>query len=123
MKLRGLIWWIDRWRQSASYQDLTLEEQGAYRNLLDEAWLRGGTLPANDRVLARASGDPTRWKTVKKRVLKRFKKCRNGWHHDTLDQVLHTTQLRAERQRRFRAKNVTRSITDGITRVRSGSGS
>ena len=65
MKLRGMTWWIDRWRQSTAFIDLTLEEQGAYRNLCEEAWLRGGAIPNDPRVLARASGDAVRWPKLK----------------------------------------------------------
>jgi uncharacterized protein YdaU (DUF1376 family) len=102
MRVRALYWWIDRWRRSTAYNDMTLEEQGAYRNLLDEAALRGGALPLDERAIAKASGDATRWKKVKKTVMKRFTKTRDGWHNETLDKVLQETNLRAERQRRWR---------------------
>lgn len=68
--------------------DMTLEEQGAYRNLLDEAHLRGGPLPNNERMLAKACGDATAWDRVKTVVLARFYLHADGcWHNDTLDQV------------------------------------
>jgi uncharacterized protein YdaU (DUF1376 family) len=82
------MWWIDRWRKSTAFTDMTLEQQAAYRNLLDEATLRGGAIPNDDRILARACGDPTRWKRIKPIVLKRFKLGADGWHNETLDQVL-----------------------------------
>jgi hypothetical protein len=66
-KRTGLMWWIDRWRKSTAFTDLTLEEQGAYRNLLDEGALRGGAIPDDERVLAKASGDALRWSEVKAR--------------------------------------------------------
>jgi len=69
MKVRALYWWIDRWRKSTAYTDMSLEEQAAYRNLLDEAALRGGALPFNERALAKASGDATRWHKVRKVVI------------------------------------------------------
>ena len=43
--MRAAWWWIDRWRKSTAYTDMTAEEQGVYRNLLDELWLRDGVLP------------------------------------------------------------------------------
>jgi len=103
MKVRALYWWIDRWRKSTAYTDMSLEEQAAYRNLLDEAALRGGALPFNERALAKASGDATRWHKVRKVVMNRFTKHDDGWHNETLDQVLKETHSRAERARHARA--------------------
>ena len=99
MRVRGLFWWIDRWRRSTAYMDMSLEEQAAYRNLLDEAALRGGALPANERTLAKASGDATRWPKVRKAVMQKFTKHDDGWHNETLDEVLRETHRRAQRQR------------------------
>ena len=44
-----------------AYIDMTLEEQAAYRNLLDEASLRGGPVPNDDAILAKASAATRRW--------------------------------------------------------------
>lgn len=103
MRLTGLWWWIDRWRKSTAYTDMTLEEQGAYRNLLDEASLRGGPLPNNERVLAKACGDATRWADIRRVVLSRFKLTPDGWRNETLDSVLHESERRAKKQRAYRA--------------------
>jgi uncharacterized protein YdaU (DUF1376 family) len=104
MKLNGLTWWIDRWRKSTAYTDMTLEQQGAYRNLLDEAWLRGGPLPLDDRVLAKASGDARRWPKVRGAVLKRFTKTDEGWRNATLDDVLRRSTRNALKQHDYRER-------------------
>jgi uncharacterized protein YdaU (DUF1376 family) len=83
---------------------MTLEEQGAYRNLLDEAWLRGGPLPDDERILAKASGDAKRWARVKDAVMKRFTKNGDGWRNDTLDQVLQQSTRRAANQKNYRKR-------------------
>jgi uncharacterized protein YdaU (DUF1376 family) len=101
--MTGLWWWIDRWRTSAAYRAMTLEEQGAYRNLLDEAYLGGGVVPNNERILARACGDPRRWPKVRDAVLAKFVLTPDGWRNQTLDAVLQESQLRADKQRAFRA--------------------
>lgn len=116
VKLRGLIWWIDRWRQSSAFMQMTLEEQGAYRNLLDEAYLRGGVLPDDDRMLAKACGDATLWPQLKKRLLKWFHKTPDGWRNDTLDKVIHDTQTRARKQRDYRARVAREAVTASVTR-------
>lgn len=99
--LTGLWWWIDRWRKSSAYMDMTLEQQGAYRNLLDEATLRGGALPNDERILGKACGDAKRWSKVRGVVLARFTLKPDGWHHETLDEVL----LRSEEIRTTRANS------------------
>jgi Uncharacterized protein conserved in bacteria len=104
MGLNGLMWWIDRWRKSTAYIDMTLEEQGAYRNLLDEACLRGGPIPNDERVLARACGDVMAWKRVKAAVLAHFTLTPDGYRNETLDDVVRKTQLRIDKQKRYRNK-------------------
>lgn len=104
MKLTGLTWWIDRWRKSTAYTDLTLEEQGAYRNLLDEAWLRGGPLPTSEEVLAKACGDPRRWRKVRPQVMTRFRLTADGWRNETLDRILQEATRSAVKQRAYRAR-------------------
>lgn len=74
----GLWWWIDRYRKSTAYTDMTLAEQGAYRNLLDEQRLRGGLLPNDERILAKVCGDALEWPKVRKRVLERFEVTTDG---------------------------------------------
>lgn len=98
----ALWWWIDRWRKSTAYTDMTLEEQGAYRNLLDEATLRGGALPTDERILAKASGDALAWSRVRDAVMARFTLSAEGWRNETLDSVLHQAERRSEKQRRYR---------------------
>jgi len=103
--MRGLWWWIDRWRKSTAYTDLTLAEQGAYRNLLDEATLRGGTLPNDDRILGKACGDALAWRKVKAAVLARFTLGPdNQWRHETLTEVLLQSSRRAQNQASWRSK-------------------
>jgi uncharacterized protein YdaU (DUF1376 family) len=100
MKPTGLFWWIDRWRKSSAYMDMTVEQQGAYRNLLDEAHLRGGPLPNDERILAKACGDALIWDRVRVAVMARFDLRDDGWHNDTLDEVYRRTmQLSAARSK------------------------
>ena len=102
--MNALWWWIDRWRKSTAYTDMTLEEQGAYRNLLDEATLRSGTLPDNERVLAKACGDAKVWRRLRAVVLARFDLRADGWHNETLDGVLAQSKRRAKNQANYRQR-------------------
>lgn len=104
MQLMALWWWIDRWRKSSAYMDMTLEEQGAYRNLLDEAHLRGGVLPTDERILAKACGDALAWKRVRPAVMARFVLADDGWHNVTLDSILKESMRRATNQANYRAR-------------------
>lgn len=110
-KMRAAWWWIDRWRKSTAYTDMTLAEQGAYRNLLDELWLRGGALPNDERILAKICGDPWGWKKVRENVLARFSLTPEGWRNETHDEVSAQSNAFHERQRekgRRRAATATR---------------
>jgi uncharacterized protein YdaU (DUF1376 family) len=114
--MTGLWWWIDRWRTSAAFREMTLEEQGAYRNLLDEASLNGGVLSRDERVLAKACGDATRWPEVRPNVLKKFYLTPEGWRNPALDGVLHETQRRQAKQAAYRAGHGGRGNATGNDR-------
>ncbi len=117
VKLTGLIWWIPQWRQSSAFMQMTLAEQGGYRNMLDEAFLRGGVLPDDERILARACGDELLWPDIRDRVLRWFTLTGDGWRNDTLDQVIYQAQRRARNQRAYRAR-----LTDNGAGHRRGNG-
>lgn len=110
--MRAAWWWVDRWRKSTAYTDMTLAEQGAYRNLLDELWLRDGVLPNDERILGKVSGDALAWPEVKDKVLSYFELREDGWHNPTHDEIQAESQKRAERQKRYRngQRNVTRNV-------------
>jgi uncharacterized protein YdaU (DUF1376 family) len=108
--MRGLIWWIDRWRGSSAYIDLTVEQQGMYRNLLDECCLRDGGIPNDDRVLAKASGDPARWPKMRKAVMKRFTLVDGVWRNGVLDHVVTQATRNARRQAAYRARKKAADI-------------
>lgn len=109
MRLTAMFWWIDRWRKSSAYMDMTLEEQGAYRNLLDEAHLRGGPLPNDERILAKACGDAIAWPRIQIAVMARFELRPDGWHNDTLDRILKESVRRAENQANYRNRKDNKS--------------
>jgi len=102
--MRGLMFWCDRWLSSDAFLSMELEEQAAYLNLLFAACLRGGALPDNDRLLAKASGDATRWPKLRKVVLKRFVLKDGNWTNKTLTAVMTESARRADAQARYRQK-------------------
>ena len=103
-KMLALWWWIDRWRKSTAYTDMSLEEQGAYRNLIDEATLRGGALPVDERILAKACGDATKWRRVRENVLERFVVVDGVYRNETLDEVLRQSERRRTNQSNYRKR-------------------
>ena len=111
MKFDGLMWWISRWRRSTAYVVMSLEAQAGYRNLLDEATLRGGPIPNDENVLAKACGDPRRWPKIRTVVMKRFTLTPDGWRNETLDQVLKASTKRMQNAARMRHKRVHNSRT------------
>lgn len=102
--MRAAWWWIDRWRTSSAYMALSLAEQGAYRNLLDELWLRDGLLPGNDRFLAMASGAGSEWESVKAGVMAQFYEVPGGWRNKTHDEVMEESKRRSQKQARYRER-------------------
>jgi uncharacterized protein YdaU (DUF1376 family) len=84
---------------------MSLEEQGAYRNVLDEATLRGGPIPDDDDLLARACGDARKWRKVRAAVMSHFSLQADGWRHETVDEVLRESKRRAEKQRNYRDRH------------------
>lgn len=114
-RMTGIWWWIDRWRKSTAFTDMTLEEQGAYRNLIDEVTLRDGPLPNDERILAKASGDARRWPKVRRRVLSHFTLGPDGcWHNATADEVrAKTREISDARSAAGQAGAQARWQTDG----------
>lgn len=103
--MRAAWWWIDRWRKSTAYTDMTAEEQGLYRNLLDEVWHRDdGIIPDDPRILANVSGDVAAWKRSGKKVLRWMKKVDGGWTNETALEVQHQSVRRSDKQRAYRER-------------------
>ena len=98
MKLRGALWWIDRWRSSSAYMDLSAEAQGLYRNLCDEVWLRDGNV-IPEGSLARASGFPELWKKHRVAILAHMTEQGGGWTSATALEVIKQSEDLRERQR------------------------
>lgn len=121
--MKASWWWIDRWRKSTAYTDMTLAEQGAYRNLLDELWLRDGLLPVDERILGKVSGDAVEWPNVRVKVLSRFRLTPDGWRNDTHDDIAAESRRLAEKQKRYRSRagNVAGNVTGDVTRSPSPS--
>ncbi len=83
--MRIVSWFVDRWRKSTAYTDMTLAEQGAYRNLIDECHIRpNGAIPDDERILGRAAGDEKEWPRVRAAVMAHFNLTPEGWRHETV---------------------------------------
>jgi len=120
--VRAAFWWIDRWRQSQAYMDMTAEEQGLARNLWDELWLRKDhVIPDDQRILARVSGDPEAWSRSGPKVLRWMKRVDGGWTNDTALEIIEQSENRAEKQRRYRNKQRNETGNDGYNNARSPS--
>src|SRR4030095_7540453 len=115
MRFTGLWWWIDRWRKSTAYTDMTLEQQAAYRNLLDEATLRGGVSPNNERIVAKSCGDQMAWRRVRRIVLAKFSLDADGnLRNATLDEIL--SRSRAIKNARISAGSQGAAVRWGLER-------
>ncbi len=95
--MRAAWWWVDRWRKSTGYTDLSAEAQGVYRNLLDELWLRDGVLPKDEKILRKIGGDWEAWERVRDVVMARFYETADGFRNATHDEVASRSVLQAEK--------------------------
>lgn len=121
-QMRAAWWWIDRWRQSSAYRDLTPEQKGMYRDLLDEVWLRDDhVIPDDDRVMGLIVGDPERWRVLRESILCRFTRTEGGWTHDTAMEVIAQSKTRADRQKRYRDSRRNADRNEGHNGGRSPS--
>jgi uncharacterized protein YdaU (DUF1376 family) len=111
--MRAAWWWLDRWRKSSAYRDLTPEQKGMYRDLLDEVWLReGGVIPDDDRVLGLIVGDPERWKVLRESILSRFRRVKGGWTNDTAQEVMAQAKRRRDNQKAYRDRLQSNNKSD-----------
>jgi uncharacterized protein YdaU (DUF1376 family) len=77
--LAMLPWYPRDWRASSSRALMSSLARGVYRELLDAAWLEGGSLPADEPSLVALSGcTPAEWRKVGSIVLTRFEICEDG---------------------------------------------
>ena len=73
-------WYPRDWLSSEARAVLTPAGRSAYRDLLDAAWLAGGRLRDDDRVMQGLSGlSPGEWAAVREDVLRYFPVSEPGW--------------------------------------------
>ena len=124
--MRAAWWWIDRWRFSTAYREMSLAEQGAYRNLLDECWIRQGPLPVDETELAHICGRAKDWPKVREAVLAHFVKDATGWHNLTVEKIIRESNRKARNQARYRGSMAAReslstgNVTGNVTGNKSG---
>ena len=59
--LAGELFWVDRWQGSRGFL-LPMEARGVYREMLSQAWIRGGRLPTDHEAIRRVIGaTETEW--------------------------------------------------------------
>ena len=102
--MRAAWWWVDRWRCSSAYRDMGPAEQGVYRNLLDELWLRDGLLPDDESVLARISCSGALWPSLREKILAHFQRVPGGYRNETHDRVQAESERKARNSRAYRAR-------------------
>jgi hypothetical protein len=98
------VHFTSRWRHSTAYTDLPAEAQGLLLNLLFEIQRRGGSIPADDRILSNVSGDASAWGRNKDTVLKFLTKTPDGYRSTMIDSLVNDVGSNAVRQRRHRER-------------------
>lgn len=86
-KLRGEMFWTDRWLSSSAYL-LRIEARGLYREMLTRAWTLGGYLPAEPALIRKAIGcDEDEWERSWPKIKRYWTKTEDG------TQIFNSTQL------------------------------
>lgn len=85
MKMMAEWFWVDRWMGSSAFL-LPMEARGVYREMLSQAWRRGGRLPADHDSIKRAIGaSDEEW-------VRSWPKVEKFWRVDG-DSLVNETQL------------------------------
>ena len=94
-------WWPNRWAGSTAAKMMSLEERGAYHELLDWQWQGRGYLPGDPVLIARLCGfDPTLYPAV----LKQFPLTDDGRRSNPVLLQIWETQIRRHKNRSDSAK-------------------
>ena len=102
--MRGVWWWLDRWRASKSKARFTAEQKGCARELWDALWdTPERIVPDDDRMIGIGIvGDPEAWARQRDTVLSSWRSVRrgdraapwaepaseDGWTHDVALEVI-----------------------------------
>src|SRR5262245_11707595 len=110
-KLTAEWFWIDRWVGSRGFL-LPMEARGIYREMLTQAWRRGGQLPNDHQAIRRAIGATVgEWRRSWPLISKFWRVDGDVMVNDTQVQVYRETVTRQERAaRRARDAAVTRKL-------------
>ena len=95
-KLMAEWFWTDRWMGSRAFL-LPLEARGLYREMLTQAWRRGGLLPNDPEAIRRATGATKgEWRRAWPLVKPFWRVEGNCLINDTQREVYRMAKVRAE---------------------------
>lgn len=96
-KLLAEWFWTDRWMGSSGFL-LPLEARGLYREMLTQAWHRGGRLPRDHEGIQRACGvTRAEWKRAWPAVSRYWREDGDGLVNDTQLEVLEEARVAVRR--------------------------
>lgn len=94
-------WYVGDWRRDTAH--LSATESGAYREIIDECWVRGGAVTDSDRELWRiARADSIdHWRKDLRPVIAEFFSIEDGvWRHKRVDEELAKAAAQREAKRK-----------------------
>lgn len=103
-KLLGEFFWTDRWVGSSAFL-LPIEARGLYREMLTQAWMRGGSLPADPAQIMRAVGcSQEEWDRCWPLVKKYWRKNGSTISNDTQREIMEGSKTLSKRRANAGAK-------------------
>jgi uncharacterized protein YdaU (DUF1376 family) len=96
-KLLAEWFWIDRWVGSTGFL-LPMEARGVYREMLTQAWRRGGRLPNDHETIRRAIGATVgEWRRAWPVVKKFWRVDGDGLVNDTQLEIYASAKKRSDK--------------------------
>lgn len=118
-KLLAEWFWVDRWMGSSAFL-LPLEVRGLYREMLSQAWRRGGSLPNDPEAIQRAVGCTAKeWARAWPRV-QRFWQIDGAVMFNVTQREVYTEALKAVDRTSSRASTAARARWDRQAKPGSG---
>ena len=106
-------WYIGDWRRDTAH--LSAAERGAYREIIDECWLRGGSVTDSDAELWRvaAADSIDHWRNTLRPAVARFFTIEDGaWRHKRVtEELAKAAKLKQNRRRQTEAARTAKART------------
>lgn len=108
--------------------DITRDDEGGLRLIIDALWVRDGKVPDNDLLLQRITkcNDQCEWLALKERLIRFFKIANGFWRNKRVDEELRIVHKRSKSasenaNKRWQHKKKTNNADASVSHMPNGS--